>query len=108
MSEVHKLTKSAHIIHMGSTYSFEDMSRIYIWELECLCGTPKKISSRCGTLFNSYLRRVLQKIVGIRLIFISTYHSQTDDQTKWVNHKLEDMPRASVFELKESWKDIYH
>jgi hypothetical protein len=38
-----------------------------------------------------------------KLNFSSTYHPQTDGQTEWTNHILEDMLRACTLKYGQSW-----
>jgi transposase InsO family protein len=62
------------------------MSRIV-----CLHGVPKKIVSDRGTQFTSKFWERLHETLDTQLRFSSTYHPQTDGQTKMVNQILEDM-----------------
>ena len=53
--------------------------------------------------FTSRFWPKLQKALGITLHFSTTFHPQTDSQSKKTIHTLEDMPRACVLEFKDSW-----
>ena len=43
--------------------------------------------------------------MGTQLIMSTTFHAQTDGQSKRTIHVLEDMLRACVLDLKGSWEE---
>ena len=57
---VDRLTKSAHCNPMMTTYSSEQLARIYIREIVRLHGVPESIISDWGTQFTSRFWRVVQ------------------------------------------------
>jgi hypothetical protein len=74
------------------------MSRIV-----CLHGVPKKIASDRGNQFTLNFSERLHETLDTQLHFSSTYHPQTDGQTKRVNQILEDMLRAYALQYGMSW-----
>jgi hypothetical protein len=50
---VDRLTKVAHFIPLKTTYSGAKLAELYISEIVCLHGVPKKIVSDGGTQFTS-------------------------------------------------------
>jgi hypothetical protein len=64
---------------------------------------PKKIVSDRGTQFTSKFWERLHETLDTQLRFSSTYHPQTDGQTKRVNQILEDMLRACALQYERSW-----
>ncbi|XP_070050656.1 uncharacterized protein [Nicotiana tomentosiformis] len=56
---VDKLTKSAHFIPVMTTYSLEQLARIYIHEIVRLHSVPVSIISNRGTQFTSYFWRAV-------------------------------------------------
>jgi transposase InsO family protein len=91
---VDRLTKVAHFIPIKTTYSGPQLAELYMSRIVCLHGVPKKIVSDRGTQFTSKFWERLHETLDTQLRFSSTYHPQTDGQTKRVNQILEDMPRA--------------
>jgi hypothetical protein len=69
----------------------------------CLYGVPKKIVSDRGTQFTSKFWKRLHGTVDTQLRFSSTYHPQTDGQTKRVNQILEGMLGACALQYERSW-----
>ena len=47
----------------------------------------------------------MHETLGTRLEFSTTFHPQTDGQTKRVNQILEDMLRACALDYGSSWDD---
>ena len=59
-----------------------------------------------GTHFTSKFWNKLHEPLGTRLEFSTSFHPQTDGQTKRVNRILEDMLRACALDYGSSWDDI--
>ena len=74
------------------------MSRI-----EFLHGVPKKIILDRGSQFTSRFWKSFHENMDTKLNFSSTYHPQTDGQTKRTNQVLEDMLRACALQHGSSW-----
>jgi hypothetical protein len=56
-----------------------------------------------GMQFTSWFWERLHEILDTQLCFSSSYHPQTDGQTKRVNQILEDMMRACALHYGRSW-----
>jgi transposase InsO family protein len=95
--------KVAHFIPIKTTYSIAKLAELYMSLVVCLHGVPKKIVSDEGSQFTSKLLEKLHKNMDTKLNFNSTYHPQTDGQTKRTNQILEDMLRACAFMYGKSW-----
>jgi hypothetical protein len=63
----------------------------------------KTIISDRGLQFIAHFWEQLHASLETQLIHSSTYHLQTDDQTKHINQILEDMLIACVLEHQGSW-----
>jgi transposase InsO family protein len=100
---VDRLTKVAHFIPVKTTYSGSQLAELYISRIVCLHGLPKKIMSDRGTQFTSRFWERLHETFDTQLRFSSTYHPQTDGQTKRVNRILECMLRACALQYERSW-----
>jgi hypothetical protein len=100
---VDRLTKVAHIIPVKTTYSGSQLAELYMSRLVCLHGVLKKIVSDRGTQFTLRFWERLHEDLDTQLRFSSTYHPQTDGQTKRVSQILEDMLRACALQYARSW-----
>jgi hypothetical protein len=101
---IDRLTKVAHFILVKTTFGGAALARIYLKEIVRLHGIPRKIVSDRGTQFTSKFWTSLQKAMGTKLDFSTTYHPQTDGQTERVNKVLEDLLRACVLAFDRSWE----
>ena len=90
---------------MKTTYTSAKLAKIYITRIICLHGVPGTIVSDRGTQFTSKFCNKLHETLGTRLEFSTTFHPQTDGQTKRVNQILEDMLRACALDYGSSWDD---
>jgi hypothetical protein len=102
---VDRLTKVAHFIPVKTTYMSAKLADIYMKRIVCLHGFPKSIVPNRGTQFTSHFWKKLHETLGTRLEFSTTFHPQTDGQTKRVNQVLEDMLRACALDYGSSWDD---
>jgi hypothetical protein len=101
---VDRLTKTAHFLHVHTTYLAKRYAEIYLDQIVRLHGIPKTIISDHGTLFVARFWEKLQGALGTKLIRSSAYHPQTDGQTERVNQVLEDMLRACVLQYDKNWE----
>jgi transposase InsO family protein len=98
-----RLTKVAHFIPVKTTYSGPQLVELYMSRILCLHGVSKKIVSDRGTQFTLKFWERLHETLDTQLRFSSTYHPQTDGQTKRVNQILEDMLRPYALQYGRSW-----
>lgn len=73
-----------------------------------LHGLPQSIVSDRDTRFLSHFWRCLCRLANMKLDFNSTYHPQTDGQTKVVNRSLGNMLRCLVEDHLKSWDQKMH
>jgi hypothetical protein len=100
---VDRLTKAAHFIPVKTTYNNAVLVELYMSQIVCLHGIPKKILSDRGTKFTSHFWQQFHEALATHLKFSSAYHPQTDGQTKRTNQILEDMLRACALQDKLGW-----
>jgi hypothetical protein len=100
---VDRLTKATHFIPVKTTYNSAVLAKLYMSQIVCLHGVPKKIVSYRGTQFTSIFLQQLHDALGTHLKFSSAYHPQTDGQTERTNQILEDMLRACALQDKIGW-----
>jgi transposase InsO family protein len=101
---VDKLTKSAHFILVRDTYDVTDVVHVFISEVICLHGLPKKIISDRDSRFTSRFCTSLQSALGTQLNLSTTYHPKTDGKTERVNQVMEDMLRMYVMDNQTLWE----
>jgi IS30 family transposase len=99
---VDRLTKTAHFLHVHTTYSAKNYAEIYLDQIVRLHGMPKMIISNRGAEFIARFWEQFQHALGTKLIRSSAYHPQTDGQTERVNQILEDMLRACVLQYDKN------
>eukprot|EP00253_Pinus_taeda_P026738 PITA_26738 len=105
---VDKLSKAAHFIPVQSTYKAAQIVHIFMQNVFKLHGLPKTIISDHDVKFTSAFWKTLFAELGTQLNFSTTYHPQTDGQTKRVNQMVEDMLRAYVMQQPTRWEDYLH
>jgi hypothetical protein len=105
MVVVEKLRKEAHFIPIKSTYKDIDVVDAFIKEFFRLHGMPKTIILDWDAKFMLNFWKILFAGFGTQLAFNTTYHPQTDGQTKRVNRVLEDMLRMHVMHQPKQWEE---
>ena len=95
----------AHFIPVRTTHRSDQLADIYMSRIVSLHGVPKAIVSDRGTQFTSRFWKKLHEELGIKLLFSTSYHPQTDGQTERVNQVLEDMLRSFVLAYGSKWED---
>jgi hypothetical protein len=100
---VDHLTKSAHFIPVVMTYKVGQYAELYISHIVRYHDIPKIIISDRWSIFVAHFWEQLYKCLGTHLIRSSSYHPQTDGQTKQVNQIIEDMLSACVLTDGPKW-----
>jgi hypothetical protein len=100
---VDRLTKSAHFIHVSTTYRVKQYAKLYISHIVRYHGIPKTIISDRWSNFVAHFWEQLHDYLGTHLIRSSSYHPQTDGQTKRVNQIIEDMICTCVLNNGPKW-----
>ncbi|GJS57419.1 putative reverse transcriptase domain-containing protein [Tanacetum coccineum] len=100
---VDRLTKSAIFVPMRETDPMEKLARMYLKEVVMRHGIPISIISDRDPMFASNFWRSHQKALGTNLDMSTTYHPQTDGQSKRTIQTLEDMLRACVIDFGKGW-----
>ncbi|RVW26904.1 Transposon Tf2-12 polyprotein [Vitis vinifera] len=79
---VNRLTKSAHFLPMKVNFSLDRLASLYVKEIVRMHGVPVSIVSDRDPRFTSRFWHSLQKALGTKLSFSTTFHPQTDGQSK--------------------------
>jgi hypothetical protein len=88
----HKIDDAAHI----ANFFFRDIVRLH--------GVPNTIISDRDTKFLNHFWRCLWAKLGIKLLFSTTCHPQTDGQTEVVNRTLSIMMRVVLKKNLKLWE----
>ena len=108
MVVVDNLTKETHCIPVKTTHKATNIANIYMKEVAILHGIPKAIVSDRDSKFTSNFWKGSFEGFGTSLNMSTTYHPQTDGQTKRVNQVIEDMLRMYVMDQPSKWEDYLH
>ncbi|KAH0646659.1 hypothetical protein KY284_034543 [Solanum tuberosum] len=100
---VDRLTKSAHFIPVRIDYNAEQLAKVYVKEIVRLHGVPLSIISDRGIQFTSKFWRKLHDELGTQPTFSTTFHPQTNGQSKRNIQVLEDMLREYVLDFGGHW-----
>ncbi|PKA63926.1 hypothetical protein AXF42_Ash004936 [Apostasia shenzhenica] len=86
------------------THSLEHLAKLYINEIVRLHGVPISIISYRDPRFASRRWASLQKAMGTKLSFSTSYHPETNEQSERTIQTLEDMLGACAMDFGENWK----
>nr|GFB58487.1 putative reverse transcriptase domain-containing protein [Tanacetum cinerariifolium] len=96
---VDRLTKSAHFLSMREDDSMDKLTKLYLKEVVTRHGIHISIISDRDPRFASNFWRAFQKALGTRLDMSTTYHPETDEQSKRTIQTLCDNPSNSGRDL---------
>ncbi|GKV48698.1 hypothetical protein SLEP1_g55501 [Rubroshorea leprosula] len=100
---VDRLTNSAHFLPYKTGMQIEGFAKLYLKEIVRLHGIPVSIVSDRDSRFVSHFWGSVHSALGTTLNFSTAYHPQTDGQSERTIQTLEDMLRACVIDMKNSW-----
>jgi hypothetical protein len=103
---VDRFSKMTHFIPCQKTNDATHVANMFFKEVVRLHGLPKSIVSDKDTKFVGHFWRTLWKKMGTYFSFNSSYHPQTDGQTKVVNRSLGNLLRSLVTEHHNQWDQI--
>ncbi|KAA3470022.1 DNA/RNA polymerases superfamily protein [Gossypium australe] len=101
---IDRLTNSSHFIPVRVDYSLNKLANLYVSEIVRLHRVPLPIISGRDPRFTSRFWKNVQEALGTKLSFSTTFHPQTDGQSKRLIQVLEDMLRCCVLEFQGSWE----
>jgi hypothetical protein len=98
-----RLSKYAHFCALQHPFIASIVAKISMDQVLKLHGMPHSIISDHDPSFTSNFWQEMFKLQGTQLHLSTTYHPQTDGQTKFVNKCLETYLRCFTSEQKNKW-----
>jgi hypothetical protein len=102
---VDRYSKMAHFIPCHKTDDASHIANLFFRDIIRLHGFPTSIVSDRDVKFMSYLWKTLMAKLGIKLLFSSSSHPQTDGQTEVVNRSLGNLLRMLIKKNTKSWEE---
>ncbi|GKC45414.1 putative CCCH-type zinc finger family protein [Tanacetum coccineum] len=93
----------AHFIPCRKTMDASNVADLYFKEFFRLHGLPLTITSNRDPKFTGYFWKTLWKKMGTQLCFSTSYHFETDGQTKVVNRSLGNLLRCLAKDKLKQW-----
>ena len=97
------LTKEVWFILYKEASNAEELAYIFLWNVTALQGLPDKIISDRDKLFTSNFWMTLMRQLRLLHKMSTVYHSQTDDQTEWMNQVIKQYLREYVDYHQTNW-----
>jgi len=102
---VDKFSKMTHFIPCHKTDDATNIADLFFGEIVQLYEVPKSIVSYKNVKFLSYFWKVLWGKLGIKLLFSTICHPQTNRQTEIVNRTLTQLLCAVIQKNLKNWED---
>ena len=102
---IDRFSKMAHFIPCNKTDDASHIATLFFREIVRLHGVPKTIVSDRDVKFVSYFWKTLMAKMGIKQLFSTAYHPQTDGQTEVVNRSLSTLLRVLIKPNLKNWEE---
>jgi hypothetical protein len=102
---VDKFSKMTHFIVCHKTDDASHIADLIFREIVCLLDISRSIVSDCDVKFLNYFWKILWEKLGTKLLFLTIYHPQTDEQTEVLNRTLSQHLRVVIQKNLKSWEE---
>ena len=96
MVVVDRFSKMAHFIACDKVNDANNIARLYFAEIVRMHGVPRTIVSNKDSKFLNSFWSTLWRLLNTKLLYSTSHHPQTDEQTKVTNKTLESILRTLV------------
>lgn len=104
---VDRFSKYARFLPLSHTYTTVSVARLFFDNIFKLHGLPESIVSDRDPIFTGSFWRELFHLSGSQLCFSSSYHPQSNGQTKVVNRIIVMCLRCFSGDYPKKWVDSY-
>ncbi|MCI20349.1 retrotransposon protein, partial [Trifolium medium] len=105
---VDRLSKAAHFGMLPTHFTAMKVAELFAIMICKLHGMPKSIVSDRDPIFLSKFWKELFRLSGTKLRMSTTYHPQSDGQTKIMNKALQQFLRSFVHNKPKEWGKYLH
>ena len=98
-----RMMSMVHLIPVHTMMTANELSRVYIREIVRLHGLPSSIVSDRDSKFTSRWWKELHRVLGAKLLMLTSFHPQTDGQTKRANRNVGQIFRTVVRHDQKDW-----
>ena len=92
-----------HLIPVHTTMTATQLSWIYKREIMCLHGLPNTIMSDCDSKFMSHWWQELHHVLGAKLLMLTLFHPQMDEQTECANRSVGQIFQSVIRHDQKDW-----
>jgi transposase InsO family protein len=100
---VDRFTKYEHFIALTHPFTAQDIAQLFLYHFYKFHGLPAVIVTDRDRIFTSVFWKEFFKKLGVMMLMSTTYHPQTDEQTKRVNQCLETYLRCMTMHQPKQW-----
>ncbi|MCO5611120.1 hypothetical protein L7F22_065370 [Adiantum nelumboides] len=99
-----RFSKQAHFVPVRKKIKSKHMVKLFMHDIFKYHGMPQSIVSDRGPRMTSLFWKALFENMGTTLKFSSSFHPQTDEQSKEANSTVLDLLKCYVLEHKATWE----
>src|SRR5690348_8386622 len=100
------MSKRVRLIPIREEFTAKKVAKLFFEHIMCQHGLPLSIVSDQDPKFTSEFWRELFKCCGTKLMMSSTYHLQTDRQSKRANRVIKEVLRTKINAYQDNWDKL--